>query len=137
MDVTSLLIGFLTGATTGAAGTYLADKFTDQRREKQRAKEKKQLWSDIEKKFPLVIAEMMEDFLPTKNRHVRAFFVKKSTAIMGFVSEPAFEYCPEKHPDIRAAVLYLQQHGFISDITTGNCPMYRIHEKMIDQLLKK
>jgi hypothetical protein len=35
MDLISMLIGFLFGTATGAAGKYFADKYTDQRKEKE------------------------------------------------------------------------------------------------------
>lgn len=137
MDITSALIGFLVGTATGAAGQYFADKYTDQRREKRLAEEEARLWQDIEQRFPAVISEMREDFSAQENRHVRAFFVKKSTTILGSQSEPCFAYYTDKHPDLRAAVSFLEQHGFVTDITPGNCPMYRIHEKLVDALLMR
>ncbi|WP_083490243.1 hypothetical protein [Stenotrophomonas daejeonensis] len=136
MDIASVLTGFLVGAATGAAGQYFADKYTDQRREKKLAREQARLWQDIEQRFPAVIAEMRSDFSPQENRHVRVFFVKESNTMLGFVSEPCFEYHTDKHPDLRAAVALLEQHGFITDITPGNCPMYRVHEKLVDALLR-
>ena len=136
MDIASALIGFLIDTATGAAGQYFADKYTDQRREKKLAKEQTRLWQDIEKRFPAVIAEMRSDFAPQENRHVRVFFVKESNSTLGFTSEPCFEYHTDKHPDLRAAVALLEQHGFITDITPGNCPMYRVREKLFDALLR-
>ncbi|MGK8439979.1 hypothetical protein ACRS3X_22045 [Ectopseudomonas hydrolytica] len=49
MDFLSLSIAFLSGAFTGAAGNYLADKFTDARRENKEAAALKKLWKDIKK----------------------------------------------------------------------------------------
>lgn len=135
MDLVSTLVGFLVGTCTGAAGTYFADKYTDQRREKQRTRDASRLWKDIEKRFPAVIAEMREDFSPPDKQHYRCFFVKDSGSILGFVSEPSFEYHQDKHLNLHAAVAYLEQHGFISDITSGHTKRYRVHEKLVDALL--
>ena len=55
--------------------------------------------------------------------------------MMGFVSEPCFEYHTDKHADLRPALLLLSEHGFIADITPGNTPMYRVREKLVDRLL--
>src|SRR5690554_3435047 len=104
MDIVSALVGLLVGTATGAAGQYFADKYTDQRREKQLAKEQIRLWRTVEQRFPAVIAEMRSDFSSQENRHVRVFFVKESYTILGFVSEPCFEHHTDKHPDLRAAV---------------------------------
>jgi hypothetical protein len=136
MNIVSALVGFLIGTATGAAGQYFADKYTDQRREQKEAKDHARLWQDIEQRFPAVIAEMRSDFSPQENRHVRVFFVPESNTTLGFVSEPCFEYHTDKHPELRAAVALLEQHGFISDITPGNCPMYRVKEKLVDALLR-
>lgn len=135
MDTLSLAVGFLVGAATGAAGSYMADKFTDARRQKARIKAQQRLWKDIEARFPSVIAEMRDDFSSHEGRNVRSFFVKESTTMIGFLSEPCFEYHTDKHPDLRAAVHCLEQHGFISDITPGSCPKYRVHEHLIDWLV--
>ena len=135
MDIVSVILGFLIGTATGAAGQYFADKYTDQRREKRATQEQDRLWHDIEQRFPAVIGEMRSDFSPQDNRYVRVFFVKESNTTLGFVSEPCFEYHTDKHPDLGAAIALLEQHGFITDITPGNCPMYRVHEKLVDALL--
>lgn len=137
MDIISLAVGFLVGTTTGAAGSYLADRLTDSRRNKQLINEEKKQWQQIERRFPDVISEMRVDFSTPEGKNVRAFFVKESGTIMGFVSEPCFEYHTDKHPDLRPAILLLIQHGFISDITPGKTPMYRVHEKLVARLLNK
>jgi len=135
MDIISTAIGFLVGTATGAAGTYFADKYTDIRREKKAIKDQKKLWKDIERRFTEVISEMRSDITSEQGRYVRTFFVKTSTSTIGFVSEPCFEYHTDKLPSLRAAVVHLEETGFIKDITPGNCPMYRIQEKMIDHLI--
>lgn len=136
MDILSLIIGFIGGTATGAAGNYLADKFTDVRRDKKSVKNQEKIWRDLERRFPVIISEMRVDFSTPTGKNVRAFFIKESDTIMGFLSEPCFEYHTDKHPDLRAAVLYLLQNDFISDITPGSTPMYRVHEKLVDALLK-
>jgi len=136
MDVLSLSVGFLVGAITGAAGSYLGDKYTDARRDKLLAKEKATLWQGIEARFPAVIADMRQAFTSNEGRNVRAFFVKESGTMIGMLSEPCFEFHTDEHPDLHAAVLHLARHEFITDITPGNCPMYRVHEKLIDWLMR-
>ena len=136
MDILSLLVGFVVGAFTGAAGNYLADKYTDVRRDKKLAKEQAKLWQDIETRFPAVIADMRQAFTSSDGKNIRAFFVKDSGTMIGFLSEPCFEFHTDEHPDLHAAVLHLSRHDFITDITPGNCPMYRVHEKLIGWLMR-
>ena len=136
MDIFSLAVGFLVGAITGAAGNYLADKYTDVRRDKKAAKKQAELWRDAERRFPAVIFEMRAAFADPDSKGIRAFFVKDSRTMIGFLSEPCFEFHTGKHPDLQAAVLHLERLGLISDITLGNCPMYRVHEELVDWLMR-
>tara|TARA_Y100000815_G_scaffold272876_1_gene302755 strand:- start:747 stop:1097 length:351 start_codon:yes stop_codon:yes gene_type:complete len=93
MDFFSLVVGFLIGTATGAAGNYMADRFTDSRREKKQVKENERLWREVEARFPDLIEEMKEDFSNPEHRDTRAFFVKSSKTSIGFLTEPCFQYC--------------------------------------------
>jgi hypothetical protein len=136
MDILSLAVGFVVGALTSAVGNYLADKYTDARREKKQAKAQAKLWQDIETRFPAVISEMREAFTSAEGKNIRAFFVKTSGTMIGLLSEPCFEFHTDKLADLHAAALHLSRHEFTTDITPGNCPMYRVHESLIDWLNK-
>lgn len=136
MDIISLLVGFLVGTATGAAGNYMADRFTDSRREKKQIKENDQLWREVETRFPDLIDEMKEDFSNAEHQDTRAFFVKSSNTSIGFLTYPCFEYYTDKLENLQPAVLFLERKGFISNITSGNCPMYRMHEHFVDRLIK-
>lgn len=137
MDFQSLAIGFLTGAFTGAAGNYLADKYTDTRRKKEEKKETKRFWKELETRFPKIIGEMKADLRQEGMGGARVFFVKESYTMIAFVSEPCFEYNTDKHEDLRAAVQFLLDHNLIKDITPGKTPMYRISERLVDFLLDR
>ena len=137
MDFLSLAVGFLTGAFTSAAGNYLADKYTDVRRGKEEEKKSKKFWRETKRRFPSIIEEMECDLKREGLIGVRVLFVKESNTTMGFVAEPYFEYYTDKHPELTAAVHYLQDHGLLKDITPGNTPMYRMSEPLIDLLLDR
>jgi hypothetical protein len=134
IDWISAALGFIGGAFTGAAGQYIADRFTDSRRTREATREQDRVWRDIERRFPSVIAEMRADFNGLDGRTVRAFFLKPSNTAMGFTSEPAFEYHTDKHPDVIPAVRMLEQRGYVSDVTPGSTPMYRVDESLVDRL---
>ncbi len=133
MEPLSLFTGFLIGAFTGAAGSYLADKYTDKRRGLESRKAEDQLWESVCKKFPALIKEMQEDFKVPENSGVRKFFVTKSNYSLN-ASEKSFVYYKDVHADITAAMLYLQDIGYIEDITPSNCPMYRMYEHFAEKL---
>ncbi|MCI1735946.1 MAG: hypothetical protein LKM38_00430 [Pseudomonas veronii] len=137
MDFQSLAIGFLTGAFTGAAGNYLADKYTDTRRRKEEKRETKKFWKDVEARFPKIIQEMKSDLKQDGMSGVRVFFVKESYTMLAFVTEPCFEYNTDKHEDLRAAVHFLLDNNLLKDITPGNAPMYRMSERLVDFLLER
>lgn len=134
MDALSLAVGFLVGAATGAVGNYFGSKYTDQRREKKAAKDEDRLWASIEARFPALIAEMRGDFSIPEHVETRAFFIRPSTSLLGFRSEPSFDYFTDKHPDLLAAIRHLQEQGYVQDITPGNTPMYRATERLVDRL---
>jgi hypothetical protein len=135
MDLLSLAVGFVVGAFTGAAAHYLGEKYTDRRRSIELASKHDERWADLSRRFPRVIAEMKEDVQKPNLLATREFFVKNSgTHFTVNRSAPCFEYHTDVHSDLGAAISYLQELGFIEDITPGNCPMYRMREHFVDKL---
>ena len=133
MDLLSLAVGFVVGTFTGAATHYLGEKYTDKRRSIELASKHDELWADLVRRFPRVIAEMKEDVQKPNLLANREFFVKSSGTSVNR-SKPYFEYHTDVHSDLGAAISYLQELGFIEDITPGNCPMYRMREHFVDRL---
>lgn len=93
-------------------------------------------WYEIERRFPVLIAEMKEDFANPENINVRKFFIKSSKTSVNR-SEHCFEYHTDVHPDLTAAISYFEDLGLIRDITSGNCPMYILKEHFVDYLQSK
>ena len=133
MDWFSVTVGFLVGAFTGAAGTYLADKYTDERRADEAQSNATRQWRDTCKRFPKIISEMKADVTNPEYVDVRKFFVKSSKTTVN-KGEPSFEYHTDVHRDLSAAIDYLEELEYIEDITPENCPMYRMREQFVDLL---
>lgn len=133
MDPFTLAVGFVVGAFTGAAGQYLGEKYTDKRRIKESSSNRQAQWDEVKTRFPAIIAEMMEDAKKTELQGVREFFVKSSRTTVNR-DEACFEYHTDVHEGIGAAVSFLEDLGYIEDITLGNCPMYRMREHFVDLL---
>lgn len=133
MDPFTLAVGFVVGAFTGAAGQYLGAKYTDKRRANEDSSNQQAQWAEVKKRFPAIIKEMEEDTRNPELQAVREFFVKSSRAIVNR-DKPSFEYHTDVHADIGAAISFLEELGYIEDITPGNCPMYRMREHLIDLL---
>lgn len=133
MDIFSLTVGFLVGSFTGAASTYLGNKYTDKRRLKETISLEEQRWNNLLKRFPDIIQEMIEDVKNPDFVGARKFFIKESGTSVNR-AEPCFEYHTDVHPELNAAIMYLEDIGYIQDITPGNCPMYRFYEDFYDRL---
>jgi hypothetical protein len=133
MDIFSLTVGFLVGSFTGAAGTYLGNKYTDIRRSKETISFEDQQWQDLLNRFPNIIQEMIDDVKNPDFIGARKFFIKGSNTTVNR-TERCFEYHTDVHPELNAAILYLEDIGYIQDITPGNCPKYRFYEYFYERL---
>lgn len=128
-----MLVGFLAGGLTGAMGNYIADKYTDQRREKKATKEAKKIWDRTVRLFPAIIAEMKVDVCTPQFANVREFYVKTSgSTVHSLVAH--LEYHTDVHANLITAVAHLVDAGYIDDITPGNCPKFRMRLPFIDLL---
>jgi hypothetical protein len=126
-------LAFLLGAMTGAAGQYLADKYTDQRRRQEAAATVNSEWLRLTAKMPALFAEMNADL--KGNALVREFFVLPNVNVsLGGSSQPRFTYYESTHPNLRAMLGILEEAGYIRDVTVSNVPIYRMSETFIDML---
>lgn len=133
MDLFSLAVGFVVGAFTSAAGQYLGTKYTDIRKSKEASDAKRLQWIEVEKRFPAIISEMKEDAKRTDARSVREFFVTSSRSMVNRKGS-YFAYHTDIHSDLSAAVRYLEELGYVEDISSGNTPLYRMKEHFVDLL---
>lgn len=127
MDILSLLVGFVVGGFTGAAGTFYGNMYTDQRREREKKRIESNDWENLKIKFPLIVKEMCEDVNNPDFSEVRTFFVKDSGTLI-CKAEPSFDYYTDVHSDIKAALSYMEDLGYIKEITPKDCLKYRFHE---------
>jgi hypothetical protein len=134
-DFGSVSLGFLIGAFTGAAGSYLADKYTDRRRDKEELRKSTKSWDQLRKRYADFISEIVADL--NAEKYIRCFIVKPKGAMVGFLTEPVFDYSPEDHPLIMSAVEEFIERGMIKDITEGNLRRYRMSESFVELLMQK
>jgi hypothetical protein len=76
---------------------------------------------------------MADDVSNPEFLSVRKFFVKSSGTSVNFNGQ-YFEYHTDIHNDLLAAIDYLEDFGFVEDVTRSNCPAYRMHEHFVDRL---
>jgi hypothetical protein len=136
-DLTSTLVGFLVGAATGAAGTYLANKYTDRRREKEADTHVKRRFLAVKEQMPELIAEMKSDLAGDGNSHIREFFVLPNKRVrLGGSEKPRFIYYEDQHENLRGKLDVLENEGYIMDVTPKNTPIFRMSEEFVELLMK-
>ena len=134
-DVLSHSIAFLSGALTGAAGKYLADKFTDQRHRQEEQAARDRRWAKIRAAMPALLDEMKEDL--TKQPLVREFVVLEHEGL-GFAMGKGplrFRYFEEKHPNLRGLLAILENAEYIYDVSPVP-PIYRMTEAFVEQVTR-
>jgi len=130
-DWMSLVISFLLGTATGAAGMYYAEKFTDQRRKSEAKKKRKQEFLNIKKQMPELIKEFKNDLSKKDNKLIREFFVLKRGTVLGGSEKSRFVYYEEDHKNLRCQIDILENYNFLIDQTYGNAPLYRMTEEFV------
>lgn len=137
-EIASYAVAYLAGALTGATGKYLADKYTDQRRQQQQLRQSvTRLFAQVAAQMPSLIDEMRTDFEDPENTFVREFIVMPSSrAVFNSGGRRYLFYHEDKHEDLIGKIAILENNGFVTDTTSTNVPKYRMTEQFV-QLLKQ
>lgn len=133
----SHLIAFVLGAFTGAAGKYLADKYTDRRRDKERDTSTRKTFVVVAEKMPDLIKEIKEDLLNPECALIREFFILPNDRV-GFNSDGGHYifYYEEQHENLLHKIKLLENYGYVNDITHTNTPKYRMTEEFVNCVIK-
>lgn len=126
-------LAFLVGAATGAAGTYLADRFTDQRRRKEAERSAQRQFAEVVALMPDLIREMKIDLSVPENATCRDFFVIPEKTVL-CASVGTLFYEDDGKNAYLSKVRILESQGFVIDITPGNAPMFRMQEHFVRAL---
>lgn len=132
----SHLVTFLGGAAAGSAGTYLADKYTDQRRAKKAAQERKQRFSELQSLMKSLFEEIIIDLNGDNSGTIREFVILPNDRVTFNSSLPRFSYFESTHPHVRNQCALLREAGYIQDVSVGSAPIFRMSEEFV-RLLKK
>lgn len=125
LDATHLLT-FVIGAAVGAAGTYMADKATDKRRDRQKIDDRIARFRAMRKEMPELFTEMTADLGQPDHKHIREFVLIRSETLSFNAGEPVLCYYENKHRGLKAKVALLVDEGFVLDVTSTNVPRYRM-----------
>ncbi len=133
----SHLITFVLGAFTGAAGKYLADKYTDKRRSKEKETGKRKIFLNLAEKMPDVIKEMQEDLSKPECMVIREFYLLPNDRVLfNSGGERCLFYYEDQHENLTHKIKLLENNGFVEDVTHTNTPKYRMTEEFVDCVIK-
>ena len=127
----SHLVTFVGGALVGGAGQYLADRFTDQRRNQESKSIASKQFDELKGMMPNLFAEMLKGLGEDKSQSIREFVVLPNERVNFNSSKPRFIYYEDKHPDLRVRVDRLHYAGYLDDVTVDSAPIYRMREQFI------
>ncbi len=128
----SYLITFLGGALTGAAGKYLADKYTDKRRNQEQQKGRRTSFAEAAGQMPALIEEMQDDFSKPECKIIREFYILPNDRVLfNSGGEKCLFYYEDQHEDLTHKIRLLENYGFVYDITHTDTPKYRMNEDFV------
>jgi hypothetical protein len=135
-DWLSHFVAFVVGVGTGALGVYFASKYTDKRRDKERAKSAHARFAQVCGQLPKLIEEMRSDVKGESNGYVREFFIISSRRIVfNYGDTKRFSYFAEDHEDLKNQIQIVESYGYVTLMREGDCPMYRMTEEFVGRLL--
>jgi hypothetical protein len=130
LDV-SHLASFLGGTAVGAAGTYMADRLTDQRRRREAEAAKVSRFKDITRQMPSFIAELRADLNSNSELAIREFVVLPNERVTFNHDHPRFEYHESKHEAATNYVSLLVEADFVEVLRSSSTPIYRLREHFV------
>lgn len=127
--ITHIII-FIVGIVIGAAVNRLAAKYADERQGEKERKKDEELTRKIVRTMPKLIKEMKEDIKDHRNLDVREMVILQNERV-GFNTggKKRFVYYEENHSDLKGKISFLKEKELLSEITSGNAPIYKISDK--------
>ncbi|RYF49430.1 MAG: hypothetical protein EOO38_07920 [Cytophagaceae bacterium] len=135
LDVTHL-VTFLGGASIGAAGTYMADRFTDQRRNSESQAKNRSRFENLNQLMPEFFAEIRSDLKTQPEIAIREFVILPSSSVTFNHGQPRFQYYESQHPALKNYVSLLAESGYVDVVRSNGTPIYRLCEHFVALLQK-
>jgi hypothetical protein len=133
LDV-SHLTAFLGGTAVGAAGTYLADRFTDRRRAKEAEDAAGAQFRRVLRQMPDLISELQKDLRGNSHLLLREFVILPNERINFNHGQPRINIYESKHPAAKNQVGVLVQEGLVEVVRSSDTPIYRLTEAFAERL---
>lgn len=123
---------FLAGVLLGACGTYLADKYTDRRREQEAAAARDRQFQEAFNRSRRLCEQMRSDVNTAELSMIRSFYVLRSRRLVfNAPSERYLAYYEDEHEQLRDQIALLEDDGAVTLVRDGNCPQYRFAEDFV------
>jgi hypothetical protein len=130
----SHLATFLRGAAVGAAGTYMADRFTDRRSAKEAEDAAGALFRRFFNQMPELFAEFRKDLGENSALMLRAFVILPSERSKFKHDKPRIEVYETKHPTVKNLIGVLVSEGLVEVVRSSDTPIYRLTESFFERL---
>ena len=127
---------FLFGAAVGAAGKYFADKYTDERHEKEEKTKLNGKFLEASNLMPALIAQMRKDVKEDASGLVREFAVLNSKNVMFQHSKKRFDYYFADHPELANMIDRLVASALVKDVNHSSGIIYEMADDFLDFLRK-
>jgi len=131
---TSHLLSFLGGTAVGAAGKYIADLFTDQRKKKEAAAEANAAFKKLIGAMPELIDEIRADLIREAEMHIRELVVLPNNRVIFNSDRPRFAYFESEHVGLKDKCETLARAGYLECVKPGPTPTYRLEEHFVERL---
>jgi hypothetical protein len=79
---------------------------------------------------------MSADLRADSSKSIREFVICPNPRVIFNSAKPRFAYYESEHSNLRVFVDRLHEAGYVSDVTVGNAPIYRMTEAFVESLLK-
>jgi hypothetical protein len=137
LDV-SYLDTFLGGAALGATGKYLADLFTDRRREQEATRKELRQFKDLQARMPDLFKAMAESLRSDAVGWPREFMILPNPGVtFGGLSKPRVRYNESEHPNLRSCFDLLRTAGYFEDATIQDIPIFKMREHFVPLLKER
>ena len=136
MKIFSHFTAFIVGVFAGILINYYSAKLTDRRRNNESIKEQKEKFLSVKAQMTELISDMKENLLKPGLRMHRTFYILSSTEVTLNIKGPAIIYYESKNTSLTEKISVLENNGYITDITVGKTPKYKMSEEFVILLLK-
>jgi hypothetical protein len=133
-DLGSHLFVFATGVASGVAISFFSTGLTEWRQEHKARRRSRRTFKAVRSQMPELIGEMRNDIVMHPN--LREFLVLQSSQLtLNTGNSVVLRYDVDAHPSLNADIHVLENHGYVSDVTTTNVHRYRMSEAFVDLLM--